>query len=232
MDDAERLKRLAQHVAASVPNGSLLGLGSGSTAEAVVRELGNRVAQGSKFTGVATSLRTAELARSCGIPLVDLDDVEALDLGIDGADEISPELDLVKGRGGALLHEKIVALACKRFLIVAASEKLVDRLGTRLPLPVEVIQFAHGKTRKRLEDLGLNPTLRVTNDGVPFVTDGDHFLYDCATGPIESPAALAAKVKLTIGVVDHGLFLDMADEVVTIEPHGLIQHLLAGVRST
>jgi ribose 5-phosphate isomerase A len=225
MDDSERLHRLAKSVASEVPNGSLLGLGSGSTAEAVVRALGRRIEQGARFTGVATSKRTADLASTCGIQLVDLNQVESLDMGIDGADEISPELYLVKGRGGALLHEKLVALSCSRLVIVAACEKLVEKLGTRLPLPIEVVQFAHDKTSERLLNLGLQPVLRISADGLPFVTDSGNFIYDCATGAIESPEELDRSIKLTTGVVDHGLFLNMASEVVTVDQDGKIQRL-------
>ncbi len=225
MDDSERLFRLASEVASDVPDGALLGLGSGSTAEAVIRELGNRVEQGAIFSGVATSMRTARLASSCGIRLVDLNDIESLEIGIDGADEISPELDLVKGRGGALLYEKLVALACSRLVIVAACEKLVEKLGTRLPLPVEVVQFANDKTRERLESLGLQPTLRISAEGLPVVSDGGNFIFDCASGPIDSPEELDRAIKLTAGVVDHGLFLKMASEVITVDREGKIQHL-------
>src|SRR5918992_1209222 len=137
MDDAARLAALAERAAAAVPDGATIGLGSGSTAEAVVRALGRRVAAGLRVTGVPTSERTATLAREVGIPLRTLDELGdgRLPFGFDGADEIDPHLDLVKGRGGALLHEKLVALACDDWLIVAAPEKLVDLLGTRMPLP-------------------------------------------------------------------------------------------------
>jgi ribose 5-phosphate isomerase A len=225
MDDGERLPRLAQHVASIVQNGSALGLGSGSTAEAVIRALGERVAKGSVFSGVPTSKRTAELARACGINLVEFDGSTRLDLGIDGADEISPELHLVKGRGGALLNEKLVALSCDRFVIVAASEKLVDQLGTRLPLPVEVVQFGWEQTRQRLGALNLKPQLRTKPNGSPFVTDGGHFIVDCATGPIEDPAKLAIAIKQTTGVVDHGLFIGMASEAITVDRDGNINYV-------
>jgi ribose 5-phosphate isomerase A len=226
MDDGERLSRLARHVASIVQDRALIGLGSGSTAEAVIRALGERVAKGLVFSGVPTSKRTAELARSWGIKLVEFDENSRLDLGIDGADEISPELHLVKGRGGALLNEKLVALSCARFVIVAASEKLVDQLGTRLPLPVEVVQFGWEQTVKRLFDLGLKPRLRTDPNGSPFITDGGHFIVDCATGPIADPAKLAIAIKQTTGVVDHGLFIGLASEAVTVDPNGEIHHLL------
>lgn len=225
MYDRERLARLARHVASTVEDGSLLGLGSGSTAEAVIRELGSRIAQGAHFTGVPTSKLTAEIATECGINLIEFDHVQSLELGIDGADEISPALDLIKGRGGALLHEKLVALTCRRFVIVAASEKLVEQLGTRLPLPVEVVQFGSDKTGRRLAELGLNPTMRKGDGSSPYVTDGGHFIFDCATGPIDAPMELASAIKQTAGVVEHGLFVGVATEAITVDHQGNIEHL-------
>jgi ribose 5-phosphate isomerase A len=177
MDDATRLARLAERAAAEVPDGATIGLGSGSTAEAVVRALGAQVATGLRVTGVPTSERTARLAREVGIPLRTLDEVggDRLAFGFDGADEIDPGLNLVKGRGGALLYEKLVALACADWLIVAAAEKLVDRLGTRMPLPVEIVPLGWRQTSTRVASLGLSPTLRVEPDsGEPFLTDGGH----------------------------------------------------------
>src|SRR5687768_11158061 len=182
MDDAPRLDALAQRAAAEVQDGMTLGLGSGSTAEAVVRALGARVAGGLTVRGVPTSERTAALAGSIGIPLLSLDEVDRLDLGIDGADEIDPGLNLVKGRGGALLHEKLVALACADWLIVAAAEKLVGQLGTRMPLPVEVVPLGWRTTSTRVASLGLEPTLRTKPDSdEPYVTDGGHYILDCQT---------------------------------------------------
>src|SRR4051812_17763309 len=139
MDSAERLKSIAARAALLVEDGMTVGLGSGSTAEAVVRALGDRVGEGLRFTGGATSGNTSALASSVGIPLRSLDEVDTVELGIGGADEIDPQLDLVKGRCGALLWEKLTARLCERWVIVASSEKLVDQLGTRMPLPVEII---------------------------------------------------------------------------------------------
>ncbi len=201
-----------------------LGLGSGSTAEAVVRELGARVKSGLRVRGVPTSERTARLAQELGIPLLTLDEVTAINLGIDGADEIAPSLDVVKGRGGALLHEKLVALACDRYLIVAAAEKLVGQLGTRMPLPVEVVPFGWHLTAARLRALGLDPTLRQSNapgaGPVPFVSDGGHYVLDCVTAPIADPSSLARDLKATPGVVDHGLFVGFADRVLVVDGEG------------
>jgi ribose 5-phosphate isomerase A len=219
------LARLAEAASALVEDGILLGLGSGSTAEATIRALGVRVAAGLRVTGVPTSARTERLARELGIPLRTLDEVEGLDLGIDGADEIDPRLDIVKGRGGALLYEKLVALACERYLIVAASEKLVERLGTRMPLPVEVVPVGWKQTAARLEEAGCRTTLRRVADGAPFVSDGGHYVLDCATGPIADPLDLAASIKAITGVVDHGIFAGFADRAMMIDPDGTVRTL-------
>jgi ribose 5-phosphate isomerase A len=231
VDDQQRLDRLARYVASIVPNNATVGLGSGSTAEMVVRALGERVREGLAISGVPTSRRTADLAASCGINLLDFSEVETLDLGIDGADEISPQLDLVKGKGGALLYEKLVALACKRFVVVASSEKLVDRLGTRLPLPVEIVPFGSEKTAARVRTLGLEPTLRCGIQGAPFVTDGGHYILDCETGPLKAPAELAQVLKSTPGVVDHGLFISIADEAIVIDQVGQLISITAGAQT-
>jgi len=236
MDDAQRLAALARRAADEVTPGMTLGLGSGSTAEAVIRELGARVAAGLPIRGIPTSDRTAELARDLGIPLLGLDEVESIDLGIDGADEIDPRLNLVKGRGGALLHEKLVALACTRFVVVAATEKLVERLGSRMPLPVEVVPFGARRTASRLAQLGLRPALRVQpgvsdetgalgTARVPFVTDGGHHLLDCDVAPITGPAALAEAIKATTGVVEHGLFVGIADRALVVDADGTVRAL-------
>lgn len=222
MPDAERLARLARRAADEVRPGMLAGLGSGSTAEALVRELGRRVAEGLRFTGVATSVRTRTLAESLGISIMPLDEVEALDICLDGADEIDPALNVVKGRGGALLYEKLVAVRAHRYVIIAASEKLVSRLGTRMPLPVEVIPYGWAHSARTLEPLRLTPTLRTAADGRPFVTDGGHYIVDCTTGPIDDPAALADQIKALTGIVDHGLFIGMANAAMTIDERGEI----------
>jgi ribose 5-phosphate isomerase A len=230
MDDQQRLSRLARYVASTVPSGTTLGLGSGSTAEAVVRALGERVREGLEISGVPTSRRTADLARSVGIDLLDFDKVDSLDLGIDGADEISPQLDLVKGRGGALLHEKLVALACNRYVIVASSEKLVEQLGTRLPLPIEIVPFGWKKTAARVQSLGVTAVLRCGARGKPFVTDGGNYILDCATALIGDPSNLSQQLKSTTGVVDHGLFVSMADEAIVIDKSGQLISVTPGAR--
>ncbi|CAN5720491.1 ribose-5-phosphate isomerase RpiA [soil metagenome] len=222
LSDSDRLTVLAGEAANLVEDGMVIGLGSGSTAEAFIDALAQHIRSGKRVRGVATSLRSEVRARAAGITLTTLLDAPILDLGVDGADEIDPHLDLVKGRGGALLYEKIVAHACVRWMIVAASEKLVPSLGSRIPLPVEVVAFAWEQTADRLRSLTLEPTLRVAADGSPFVTDGGHYVLDCQTGLINDAAQLATRLKLTTGVVDHGLFIDFADAAMTVDTQGVV----------
>lgn len=228
MENRDRLAAVARAAADEVQAGMIVGLGSGSTAEAFIDELGNRVQAGLTVQGVPTSDRSATLARDAGIPLIDLDATARLDLGVDGADEIDPMLNVVKGRGGALLHEKLVGLACERYLIIATTEKLVTRLGTRMPLPVEVVPFGWRATARRLGALGLDSTPRTHGDSDHslFVTDGGHYLLDCVIGnSVSDFAALAVAVKSLPGVVDHGLFLGMADRVFVVDPMGAVRAL-------
>lgn len=225
MNDETRLMALAEAAAALVEDGMVVGLGSGSTAEAFVRALGERVQAGLNVQGIPSSRRTEHVARGVGIPLTTLSDSQVVDLGVDGADEIAPNLSLTKGRGGALLFEKLIAEACNRWIIVASFEKLVDQLGTRIALPVEIMPFGWETTRARVESLGFAAPLRVASDGVPIVTDGMHFILDCATGPIADPKALGDTLKCITGVVDHGLFIDLAAAALICDPDGIISEL-------
>ena len=229
---AERLQRLAIAAADLVAPGMLVGLGTGSTADAVTRELGRRVAEGLTFTGVATSDHTEALARDFGIPLLTLDETDRLDLGIDGADEIDPTLDAIKGRGGALLREKLVALSCDDYVLVATTEKSVDRLGTRTPLPIEIVAFGWPQTARRLASIGITGQPRtVDNEPTrPWVTDNGGIILDCATGPIDTPFELAAAIKAVSGVVEHGLFLGIARAALQVDPEGqVIRRYRAGL---
>jgi ribose 5-phosphate isomerase A len=221
---AERLRRLAIAAADLVTPGMLVGLGTGSTADAVTRELGRRVAEGLIFTAIPTSERTEALARDLSIPLSTLDETERLDLGIDGADEIDPALDAIKGRGGALLREKLVALSCDDYVLVATTEKSVDRLGVRTPLPIEIVAFGWSQTAKRLASLGMAPEPRTVDDesARPWVTDNGGIIVDCATGPIDDPSELAAAIKAVSGVVEHGLFLRIARAALQVDPEGRV----------
>jgi ribose 5-phosphate isomerase A len=231
-DEQARAAKLAaaRAAAAMVPEGAVVGLGSGSTAELMIQELAARVRQGLRIRGVPTSERTRELAARLGIALLDLNDAPPLDMSIDGADEVAlPRLDLIKGRGGALLREKLVAASSRLRIIIVDASKLVTTLGERHPLPVEVVPFGWAQTARRLAALGCRPALRMapgsareaTGQAAPYLTDGDHYILDCATGPIADPAALAQAIKAQVGVVEHGLFVGMAERVVAGDPTGV-----------
>ncbi|HEY8598191.1 MAG TPA: ribose-5-phosphate isomerase RpiA [Thermomicrobiales bacterium] len=218
---AEQLKELAARAAvASIDAGMRVGLGTGSTASHAVRALGERVAAGLTIVGVPTSEATAALARSLNVPLTELDAVEALDVTIDGADEV--DLDtfaVIKGFGGALLREKLVALATIRQIIIVDESKVAAD-GLTKQVPVEVVPFGAAHTVRALERLGAKPTLRL-RDGAPFVTDGGNWIFDCDFGPLADPAGLAAAIKAISGVVDHGLFIGIVETVLVAGAGGV-----------
>ena len=225
-DDQGPLDQLISRALSHVRDGALVGLGSGRTASAFVRALGARVRQGLRARGVPTSEATARLAREVGVPLAGLDE-GVLDLTVDGADEVDPRLALIKGYGGALVRERIVAAASRRLIIVAAGEKLVPMLGSRGRLPVEVIPFACPLAMRELAGLGCRPALR-TVEGRPFVSDNGNWIIDCGVRPIEAPADFARDLRAIAGVVDTGLFLGMADLVLVAEARGIREMRRAG----
>ncbi|HEX6941219.1 MAG TPA: ribose-5-phosphate isomerase RpiA [Longimicrobiales bacterium] len=218
MSERERQKRRAAERAVEfVEDGMVLGLGTGSTARHVLEVLAERREAGElrRIVGVPTSRETSRLARELGIPLTSLEDEPRLDLTIDGADEVGPELGLIKGLGGALLWEKIVATASDRLVIVVDEGKLVDRLGERAPLPVEVVPFGWTTHLAYLDLLGAQPMLRRGPDGNPFTTDGGHYLLDCRFDEgILEPDRIERELRQRVGVVETGLFLGLADTVV------------------
>jgi ribose 5-phosphate isomerase A len=217
VDDSKR--QAAERSMAYVKDGMHIGLGTGSTAKHVLELLGQRVRDGLRIIGVPSSHEAAELARQAGIPLATFAEVSVLDLAIDGADEVGPQLALIKGGGGALLHEKIVASAAKEFIVVAGEGKVVTTLG-RFPLPVEVIQFAAPLVEPRLAAMGGHPVLRRKHD-VPFLTDEGNWIYDCHFGSIPEPERTAAELRGIIGVVEHGLFLNMATRAIVVDSQGV-----------
>jgi len=224
MTTQDSLKRDAAAKALDfVQNGMKLGLGTGSTAEAFVELLAPRVRGGLDVDCVATSERTAQMARSLGIPLGDLDALAPLDLTVDGADEADRDLNLIKGGGAALLREKIVAASSKAMVVIADETKLVARLG-KFPLPVEVVMFGHGATAKRIEvaiaALGYTnvPVKPRTRDGGLVRTDSGNLIYDCAFGAIKDARALAAALSAVPGIVEHGLFVGIATTLVIAHP--------------
>jgi ribose 5-phosphate isomerase A len=221
---AEQLKRAAAEKAvALVEDGMKLGFGTGSTARHVLQVIAERRKHGElrDICGVPTSRATEDLARELGIPLTTLDKHPHLDLAIDGTDEADPDLNLIKGLGGALLWEKIVASAAERFVIVCDESKLVQRLGDKAPVPVEVVPFAYQVHIPFMEELGAKPRLR-EKDGAPFISDGGHYIIDCYFDDgISDPWRLEAELKHRAGVVETGLFLDMAESVVVAAAGGI-----------
>jgi len=207
-DDAKRLA--AQKSLEFISDGMVVGLGTGSTATHFIRLLGEKVQRGLRVRGISSSKASEELAKSLSIPIIDLQQCPEIDVAIDGADEVGPGLALIKGGGGALLREKIVASAAKRFIVVADSTKVVKRLG-KFPLPVEVIPMASTLVARKLLELGLASKIRRLKTGAEFITDEGNLILDCASVEIQDPDALAASIRRIIGVVEHGLFLNMAE---------------------
>ncbi len=222
----ELKKQAAVYAVRFVEPGTIVGLGTGSTAIHAVREIA-RLHDAGKLPGLrcfATSSDVAREAEAAGLPLVDDEGPAVIDVTIDGADEVDPQLNLIKGGGGALLHEKIVAQASKREIIVVDESKMSPQLGTLYRLPVEVIPFGRAGQWHFLRDLGGNPELRTKEDDSPYTTDEGNYIYDCAFGPIRDPEELGAELHARSGVVEHGLFLGMADDVIVAGQKGL-RHL-------
>src|SRR5665213_263494 len=221
--DRDELKKAAAYRAIEyVKDGMVVGLGTGSTAFFVVQGLGERVSQGLKIVGVPTSERTAAQARSLKIPLSSLAENPAIDLTIDGADEVERgSLNLIKGLGGALLREKIVAAASRQLVIVVDQEKLVGRLGDHTPVPVEIVQFGWQATAAALQKLGADPVLRPATEDHPFITDGGNYTLDCRFPSIADPARLEQQICMTVGVVDCGLFIGRASAVIAASGGGI-----------
>ena len=225
----EQLKRLAAERAVElIEPGMVVGLGVGSTAIYAVRRLGALLQDGTlrDIVGVPCAARVEAEARRLGIPLATLDERPELDLTIDGADEVDPRMNLIKGGGGALLREKMVAQASRREVIVVDAAKLSPALGSSFPLTVESVQFGWGATARFLASLGATVSLRRTPDGVPYLTDQGNFILDCAFGPIADPEALAARLERRAGIVEHGLFLGLATDLFVAGADG-IRHIKA-----
>lgn len=217
MGEASRdhLKHIAAEAAvAEVEDGTIVGLGTGSTAAMAVDALGARVADGLRIQAISTSERTARQAERVGIPLTDFTQHPRIDLTIDGADEVEiGTLAMIKGLGGALLREKIVAAASRRMIVIVDEAKLVSRLGTRAPVPVEIVAFGAPATLQHLADIGVAPGLRMVG-AEPYRTDGGNLIADCACGPITDPHGLEARLVRVVGVVETGLFLNLASRIV------------------
>jgi len=222
--DQQRIDQQKQAAAQAslkfIRDGNIVGLGSGSTAAYMVRFLAERVQAGLKIRGIPTSNGTRALAISLGIPLVTLDEFQEIDVTIDGADEIDPQLQLIKGGGAAFLREKIVASASRKLVIIADSSKLVPVLG-KAAVPVEVIPFAQALVSKKISTLGAKVGVRQDSSGKAWVTDEGHLILDCHFGQISDPPALALKLEQIPGVVEHGLFIHMADVALVARESGV-----------
>lgn len=213
MERSEREKKIAAEAAVDyIKDGMIIGLGSGSTVNYMIRKLGERVKEGLNVQGIPSSKKTEKLANEVGVPLIDFSSVEHIDLGIDGADEVDGNLNLLKGGGGSLVREKIVARSTEKFIVIADQSKAVKSLG-EFPLPVEVVQFGWEITAKSIADFGTEPVIRI-RDGKPFVSDNGNYILDCKFGNISKPNELHEKLKLLTGVIETGLFMNMADIVI------------------
>ncbi len=211
----------AESAASELHDGMIVGLGSGTTATLAVAAIGKRVKEGLRIIGIPTSEKTADQARLLNIPLATLEEQPSIDVTIDGADEVEEgKLNLIKGGGGNLLREKIVAVASARMIVVADSRKVVQRLGA-FPLPIEIVPFGWKSTAQRLEALGAHPKLRLNAAGKTFLTDGGNYILDCAFGLIESPENLQTKLDNVVGVVEHGLFIGIASKALIGEADGV-----------
>ena len=220
------LKKLVAETAVNeyVEDGMIVGLGTGSTAYYAIKRVGELVADGYNLTCVATSVQSETLARECGINVVDIDEVDHIDVTIDGADEVDDNMQLIKGLGGALLREKIVAAASLKEVIVVDGSKKVDILGMKTPLPVEVLKFGCQKTKYALEKQGCKANLRMTG-GTPFITDSGNYIYDCKFESISNPFFLESRIDVIPGVVENGLFLNTATTVLIASGNGEIERL-------
>jgi ribose 5-phosphate isomerase A len=218
-------KKLAgEKAAAYVENGMVVGLGTGSTVYWTIMKLGERVREGLQIQGVPTSRRTEELALELGIPLLDLAEVDEIDLTIDGADESDGDLNLIKGGGGALLREKLVASVSRRFIVVADESKWVASLG-KFPLPVEVVPFGWELTSRQLGKLGCDPVLRMAGDEI-YLTDNGNYIIDCHFGVIKDAKSLSETLNKWPGVVENGLFVNMAERIVLGFTNGSVEERL------
>jgi len=219
---AAEKRAAAERAVALVADGMVVGLGSGSTAECAIEALAARMKGGLRCVGIPSSERSAALAERLGIPLAGFADHPVIDLTLDGADEVElASRGLVKGLGGALLREKILAAASRALVIMVDDTKLVGRLGERAPIPVEVVPFGWEATARRLEGLGAQVARRLGPGGAPFVSDGGHAILDCRFGPLADPAATARALDLMVGVVEHGLFLEFAPSLVIASGEGV-----------
>ncbi|MEZ4667798.1 MAG: ribose-5-phosphate isomerase RpiA [Anaerolineae bacterium] len=226
MDMTKLKQQAAEKAVEFIESGMVVGLGHGSTAIWATRRIAQLLDEGqlTNILGIPCSAIVEKEAQSLKIPLTTLEDNPTIDITIDGADEVDPHLDLIKGGGGALLREKIVAQASKREVIVVDESKVVSHLGTNWAIPVEVVPFGYGSQVKYLEALGATVTVRLNPDGTRFYTDQNNLICDCQFGIISDPARLAEKIRVRTGIVEHGLFIGLANDLIVASANG-IQHL-------
>lgn len=227
--DLDQLKKAAAYEAAQfVRHGMIVGLGTGSTAKHMIRALGEKVRAGMNLRGVPTSQETASLAKQAGIPLLDTDNRWEIDVAIDGADQVDPQFNLIKGGGGALLKEKIVATSAKQFIVVVDHTKQVSILGGAFPLPIEVIPFGWGSTIREIELLTKSRIVLRERNGAPFLTEAGHFIVDVHLDQIAQPGELETALNLIPGVVETGLFVGRTDVLIVGTPQGVRTVLARG----
>ena len=221
--EREQLKKLAGEEAVKyIEDGMIVGLGTGSTVEHTLRKLGELVKNGLKIKGIPTSIHTKKIAKEENIPLTNLEENPEIDLTIDGADEVDSNLNLIKGGGGALTREKIIAFNSKKVIIVADDSKVVKALGIDFDLPVEVVKFAWQATKKTLEGFGCEVTRREIMEGEPFITDNGNYILDCSFERIENPDQMEIDLNLIPGVVENGLFINLVDKVIVGGKQGIL----------
>ncbi|MCK4366103.1 MAG: ribose-5-phosphate isomerase RpiA [Thermoplasmatales archaeon] len=221
--EREELKKLAGEKAVEhIEDGMIVGLGTGSTVEYTLRKLGTLVRDGLKIKGIPTSIHTQRIAKEEKIPLTTLEENPVIDITIDGADEVDSDINLIKGGGGALLREKVIAFNSKKVIIVIDDSKVVKALGIDFPLPVEVVKFGWTSTKKTLEDFGCNVELRKIMGEEPFITDNSNYILDCEFERIAEPEQLEIDMNNTPGVVENGLFIGLVDEVIVGGKQGIL----------
>lgn len=221
----EMKERVGMHAATFITNGMTVGLGTGSTANYLIRALAARMKEGLLFTAVPTSAKTRDLATQLGISVIEFDQATKIDLGLDGADEISPQLNLIKGGGGAMLQEKMIAHTAERFIVMGDESKLVKHLG-RFPLPVEVVPYGWNQVQRKIEKFGCGSVVLRVRDGKTYITDHQHFILDCHFNEIINPDELNGMIKSIPGVVDTGLFLGLAKTAIISYEDGAVKEVV------
>ena len=222
MEREDLKKQAGEEAVRHIKDGMIVGLGTGSTVEYFLRELGKQVKNGLKIQGIPTSVHTKRIAKDENIPLTTIEEHPKIDVTVDGADEVDSFLNLIKGGGGALVREKIIAFNSKKVIIIIDDSKIVKALGIDFPLPVEVVKFAWTSTRKTLEEFGCEATLREVMEGEPFITDNGNYILDCEFEPIEDPEQLHVNLNNIPGVVENGLFIGLVDEVIVGGKQGIM----------